>query len=39
MKQGKKPTRKQSENIRKGGLNSENWLIYKKQWRKSFIGS
>jgi len=29
MKQGKKPTRKQSENIRRGGLNPDNWLIYK----------
>ncbi|MDK8641310.1 DUF6906 family protein [Niallia taxi] len=29
MKQGKKPTRKQRENIRRGGLNPDNWLIYK----------
>ncbi|WP_437830528.1 DUF6906 family protein [Niallia taxi] len=29
MKQGKKPTRKQADNIRKGELNPDNWLIYK----------
>ena len=34
MKQGKNPTRKQKENIRKAGLNPDNWLIYKNHGEK-----
>jgi len=34
VKQGKNPTRKQKENIRKAGLNPDNWLIYKNHGEK-----